>query len=615
MQGGRILADAPSDPEAIAAEIIERNGGDIRVALPLGLGKPVTLVNALTRAVAARPDVRLSILTALTLEAPDMSEGMAARFLAPAATRLFGDYPALDYARMMRAGELPENIEVSEFFMLAGRWIGVPQMQQRYIAANYTHAYDMLRDWRPNVLMQLLGKGDDGTLSLSCNTDISADLLRDHAAGVLDLLVVGEVNRNVPVFTNPEARIARDDVDLLHEGSDFDLFSVVKRPVGAVEHAIGLHVSRLIRDGGTLQIGIGAIGDAVAHALIARHEGRTSEIHAAAPFAPVGMEAPREDGPFEDGLYAVTEMLVDGILQLFEAGLVKREVDGAAIHAGFFVDCHDFYARLRDLPSERREKIHMVPVSFTNQLYGDERAKRAARRDARFVNAAMKATLLGGVVSDATSRGAEVSGVGGQFNFVEQAFALDGARSIITLTATRTRRGHTESNIVWDHPHETVPRQYRDIVVTEYGIADLRGQRDEDVVKRMLRIADSRFQEELLEAAKAAGKVARDYELPPGWRVNTPDRLERWLAPFDLPRFPFGSDFDETERRILPALERLSQAQGSPGAMAGLILAGLLTRNPDRAALERMGLDRPGGLRERLEARALRGALSPHGAG
>ncbi|MAM60217.1 acetyl-CoA hydrolase/transferase C-terminal domain-containing protein [Maritimibacter sp. UBA3975] len=604
------MADSPSDPDAIAAEIIARTGGDIRLALPLGLGKPVTLVNALTRAVAARPETRLTILTALTLEAPDMTEGMAARFLAPAATRLFGDYPALDYARMMRAGTLPDNIEVSEFFLLAGRWLGVPQMQRRYIAANYTHAYDVLRDWKPNVILQLFGEDADGTLSLSCNTDISTDLLRDRAEGTLDLLVAGEVNRNLPAFTNPEARVPREDVDLLYDGADFDLFSVVKRPVGAVEHAIGLHASRLIRDGGTIQIGIGAIGDAVAHALIARQNGRTGEIHNATPFAPDRTQAPREDGPFEEGLYAVTEMLVDGILQLFEAGIIRREVAGAAIHAGFFVDCHDFYARLRDLPEPDRAKIHMVPVSFTNQLYGDEAAKRAARKDARFVNAAMKATLLGGVVSDATAQGSEVSGVGGQFNFVEQAFALDDARSIITLPATRTRRGRTQSNIVWDHPHETVPRQYRDIIVTEYGIADLRGQRDEDVVARMLRITDSRFQDALLEDAKRAGKIARDFEIPAGWRVNLPDRVERWLAPFDLPTFPFGTDFDATERRILPALERLSQAQGSPGAMAGLILAGLVKSGADTAALARMDLDRPRNPRAVLEALALRGALA-----
>ncbi|EAQ04833.1 hypothetical protein OB2597_06105 [Pseudooceanicola batsensis HTCC2597] len=591
--------------DAIAAEIIDRTGGDIRLALPLGLGKPVTLLNALTRAVADRPETRLSILTALTLERPDMSAGMARRFMAPAADRLFGRYPEIDYARMMRAGTLPGNIEVSEFFMLAGRWIGVTDAQRRYIPANYTHAYDVLAAWRPNVLMQLLAPLDGG-YSLSCNTDISADLLRERRAGRLDFLVAGETNSNLPAMAGPEAALSADEVDLcLEPGEDFDLFSVVKRPVGHAEHAIGLHVARTVPDGGTLQIGIGAIGDAVAHALMMRQRGDLSDVTRRTPFAPDPFD---EDGPFDTGLYAVTEMLVDGLLRLFEVGIVRREVDGAAIHAGFFVDCRDFYERLRALPEAQRRRIRMMPVSFTNQLYGDEAAKRDARRDARFVNSAMKATLLGGIVSDITSSAQEVSGIGGQFNFVEQAFALEGARAVLTLPATRTRKGETVSNIVWSHPHESVPRAYRDLIVTEYGIADLRGKRDEDAIAEMLRITDSRFQDDLLEQAKSAGKVASDVRIDPQWRDNTPERLAAWLAPHELPAFPFGTDFDATERQLLPALDILSDIQGSRRGMARLIWQGL-TATPPPEAMARMGLDAPGSLRERAEAWALAGAL------
>ena len=164
------------------------------------------------------------------------------------------------------------------------------------------------------------------------------------------------------------------------------------------------------------------------------------------------------------------------------------------------------------------------------------------------------------------------------------------------------------SNIVWEHPHESVPRAYRDIIVTEYGIADLRGQRDEDAIARMLAITDSRFQDELLDKAKSAGKVARDFTVEPAWRANTPESLARWLAPHNLPDFPFGTDFDAVERRILPALGRLSETQGNKLGMARLVLSGMTARKPPEE-MARMGLDRPGTLKDRLEAWALAGAL------
>src|ERR1700674_2926113 len=116
----------------------------------------------------------------------------------------------------------------------------------------------------------------------------------------------------------------------------------------------------------------------------------------------------------------------------------------------------------------------------------------------------MMATLLGAVISDGLDDGRVVSGVGGQYNFVSQAFALNDARSIITLKSTHEAGGKTVSNMRWSYGHETIPRHLRDIVVTEYGVADLRGKADQDVVAAMLSISDSRFQPELLRQAKDA---------------------------------------------------------------------------------------------------------------
>jgi acyl-CoA hydrolase len=286
------------------------------------------------------------------------------------------------------------------------------------------------------------------------------------------------------------------------------------------------------------------------------------------------------------------------------------------VHAAFFLGPKSFYKALRDMPPIERDKIQMKAVSFTNELYGDEIEKRAARVGARFVNNAMMATLLGSVISDGLENGAVVSGVGGQYNFVAQAFALKGARSIITLESTRLDGKTLTSNIRWSYGHETIPRHLRDIIVTEYGVADLRGRSDEDVIDAMLRVADSRFQTELMRQAKDAGKLRRGYDIPKAFRENSPERISRTVKPYredgSLPDFPFGTDFTAAEQRLIPALLTLKQASHSPEALAQLAWRGLFASS-DRAAAEclsRLELDKPVTWRDRAYRTLLRGALS-----
>ncbi|ATX67771.1 acetyl-CoA hydrolase/transferase C-terminal domain-containing protein [Roseinatronobacter bogoriensis] len=592
--------------------ILNNVGRDLRVALPLGLGKPVTLVNALVQRACDDPSIQLQIFTALTLERPDPSSDMERRFLAPALDRLFGDYPQIDYASMLRDGTLPDNIQVTEFFVQSPNWVKVPQAQQNYVSANYTHALDVLLEQQPNLVLQLLAH-DEGRLSLSCNPDITSDLLHLRKQGKAEFVFVGQVHDDLP-FMPGSAEIDLSECDTLQtpDTPPHELFSVVKQPVSLQDHAIALHTSRLIRDGGTLQIGIGQIGDAIAHALTLRQEAKIGPIWDSCPFPRAACF--NETGPFQTGLYSVTEMLVDGLLALFERGIIRRKVDGIAIHAGFFLDSRDFYKRLKDLPAKDRARIAMIPVSFTNSLLGDEAAKRAARQHARFINSAMMVTLLGAVVSDGTEDGQVVSGVGGQFNFVTQTFALQDARAIITLPATRQGSSGLSSNIRFSYGHVTIPRHLRDIVVTEYGIADLRGKSDADTIAALLEIADSRFQIELERKAKASGKLPDSYRLPDSARNNTPQALKSWLAPHRaraLPSFPLGTDFTPIEQHLLPALADLRHASTWPPALLSLMLKGLrgTPGQREQAALERMGLARAQGLKPRLSALALRGAL------
>lgn len=563
--------------DAVVDAIIARVGRRIVLALPLGLGKANRVANALYARACADPSLSLSIVTALSLETPRAGSDMERRFLALVSERIFGGYVELAYARDRRAGALPANVTVHEFFMLAGRWLGVASAQRDYISANYTHVGRYLLDRGVNVAAQLVARRGD-RYSLSCNPDLTLDLLKARA-GDPRFAFVGEVNEHLP-FMAGDAELggeAFDHVLEAREGS-FTLFAPPKAPLGFVDYAMGFHVARLVRDGGTLQIGIGSVGDGVAYALSLRQRDNAAFREIVAALTPAADTSPRELAPFETGLYGCSEMLVDSFLHLMRAGVLKREVDGVALHAAFFLGPRDFYEALRAMSDAERARIGMTAVTFVNELSGDEAGKRAARVDARFINNTMMATALGAAVSDALENGRVVSGVGGQYNFVAQAFALDDARSILTLGATRELAGVVDSNIVWNYGHTTIPRHLRDTFVTEYGVADLRGKTDAECVAAMLTITDSRFQDRLLQRAKAAGKIAPNHEIPTAYRDNTPDRIERALEPARrrglLPTFPFGSDFTPVEQRLIPVLQRLKTASASPTALAGTGMAG-----------------------------------------
>src|SRR6202035_1263681 len=83
-----------------------------------------------------------------------------------------------------------------------------------------------------------------------------------------------------------------------------------------------------------------------------------------------------ETGSFEKGLYGVSEMLFEAFLGLIEAGILKREVDGVVLHGAFFLGPKSFYRSLREMTSDQLARIQMMPVSFTNELYGYEDGQR-----------------------------------------------------------------------------------------------------------------------------------------------------------------------------------------------------------------------------------------------
>ncbi|WP_136715538.1 acetyl-CoA hydrolase/transferase C-terminal domain-containing protein [Halorientalis salina] len=709
------------DVGALVDEIVDRLDGDIVVGAPLGLGKANHVLNELVARAIENRDIDLTIWSALTLSKPDWDSELERRLVEPLADRIFGDYPELEYARLLCDGELPANIEVHQFYYPPGKHLCNPDAQQNHHSVNYTHVLRANQQADLNLLLQLVGVGEiegERYFNLGSNTDISADLIEqngDGSSGDGDIMVVGQVNRNMPfMYGDGPVPADRFDAVLDDEQYEFPLFGPPNMPISDTDYAIALRVSALLRDGGSLQIGIGSLGDAIGHATELRHhdtEAYRDVIDALGVVedAPTLVEEYGGLDAFDDGLYAATEMFVEAFLHLYESGVLRREVyddpdiqrlvdqghlgdgidaasldalvetgaiptildedavaylkrwglfrsevtladgelhvdgrsipadlsesdareaiaehalgdsldGGTVLHAAFFLGSNDFYEGVREMDDDRRRRISMKSVKFTNQLYGDEELKRRQRSDARFINTGMKATVTGGIASDGLANNQVVSGVGGQFNFVEMGQELDDGRSIIMIRATHQGSDGVESNIVWNYGHITVPRHMRDIVVTEYGIADLRDKCDAEVIQEMIKIADSRFQDDLVERAKSEGKLPEDWEVPEGYRNNYPETVADRLAPFRdrdlLPEFPYGTDFTSEERDLTEALRNLeSSFEDFPPEISDADSIRKAVTVPEAAQpyLERMDLDRAWTPREFLYKRAVVFALA-----
>ncbi|UNK58084.1 acetyl-CoA hydrolase [Pseudoxanthomonas daejeonensis] len=639
-----------NDLDAAVDHLLAQLPTAMHVAAPLGLGKPHRLLNALYARVEGDPARPLHLYTALSLDPPSPGQGLKARFVRPFLARHFGDdFPRLAYVQAMKRDALPAHVEVEEFYLQSGALLDSSQTQRRYASLNYTHVAAALAHRRTDMIVQKVARAPGGDrLSFSCNTDLTQDTVDAHLArGLPRPLMVAEVDPHLPwLGGSAVAPAGFFDVVIDPPAPHPRPFGLPRQPVDDADYAIGLYASTLVRDGGTLQIGIGALADALCHALVLRHTDNARYRQVLAALDPDLEDHPavRESGglgPFEIGLYGCSEMINEGFKRLVETGVIRRKVvddpalmqrladgtanlgdharlerDGEYLHGAFYLGSPDFYAWLRDLPDEQRHAIGMRRIGTVNQIHGnDEALQRLQRHDARFFNSCMMATALGAAVSDALEDGRVVSGVGGQYNFVAMAHALPGARSVLLLRAVREAHGRTDSNVRWNYGHATIPRHLRDVYVDEYGIADLRYASDEDCVIAMAGITDARYRDGLLEHARAARKLRAGFQVPARWERNTPQRLGAALAPFrtdgTLPDYPLGSDFTAVEQRLVRALAWLQAGTARPAGKLQVIVRALRGSGQDDAeALARMGLDAPRGAGAWLEARLLRLALA-----
>ncbi|MCB9062169.1 MAG: hypothetical protein H6622_11670 [Halobacteriovoraceae bacterium] len=699
-----------SSYEKIIDNILLKLNNQIILATPLGAGKPNYFLNTLYNKAKQNPEINLTICTALTLQRPKGGSLLEQRFIDLFENRVFGDYPDLQYELDRVENKLPKNVEVIEFYFPPAKYLKNKRAQQHYICSNYTHVCRDLSDRGVNLIAQMVSVEDD-KCSLSCNADLTIDLISLMRQKNIPSFVIGEVNQNLP-FMYGECCLDKNIFDFLLDDPKkyFKIFGPPKMSIPDQDFIIGLYASSLVKDDGELQVGIGSLGDAVIYGLTLRqnhneiYQDVLRETNYSQKFQDV-ITRLGDTATFKKGLFGATEMMVDGFKTLYENNILKKKVydhigiqrlinmgeidpenlphnildiliknkiifpqitdedlclikkfgilnadlklkgstliideyklsndlnnsetysilsqkyigkklvNGHIIHAGFFLGPENFYSWLKDLPIKERKLIDMRSVLKINQLYGHEKIDRLHRKNARFINTCMMTTLSGAHVSDGIGDGRVVSGVGGQFNFVAMAQELPDGHSILTMRSTRIKNGKVYSNIVKNYPHITVPRHMRDVLITEYGIAFLRGKTDAELIQELLKVCDSRFQGELLKWAKKSGKINSEYEIPIQFKNNFPHTYEDILKKFKksgyFPKFPFGTSFTEDELKIGAALKNIVFCkEKNLNKFIGIVIKSIFSpiKKDNQKLLQMMKLDSSSSFIERIYAKIL----------
>ncbi|MEB0138967.1 MULTISPECIES: acetyl-CoA hydrolase/transferase family protein [unclassified Undibacterium] len=349
---------------------------------------------------------------------------------------------------------------LSYFFGAASRAGG--QSGQIDFAPSYFSEMPMLFErglFRSDVVFTMASPMDEhGYFSLSLATDYTMAAIAKARA------VVIEVNPNVP-FAHGNCHLHISQVTALVE-NDEAVTEVGLPKIGPVQQAIGKYVADMIDDGSTLQIGYGGIPDAVVTQLVHKHD--------------LGIH---------------TEMIGDGILTLFESGAVtnrkKNYLPGKMI-ATFALGSKKLYQFLHRNPA-----IEMHPVDYTNDPY------LAAKNDNLVgINATLQIDLLGQCGSESLGH-LPYSGTGGQVDFVRAANRSRGGKAFIVLPATAKDNSITRIvPTLTAGTHVTTGKNDINYVVTEFGVAQLRGKSAKQRAAEMIGIAHPDFRAELRREAQ-----------------------------------------------------------------------------------------------------------------
>lgn len=412
------------------ADAVGRLRPAMKVLLPPGCGEPAALVAEICRQSDRLPD--LTLMGGIHL----------------------GDYP---FARPEHAGLRFATWHMSPKLDEARRRGRVEFVPMRYfdLVTQFAHG----GAWAPDcVLVHCAPPDARGYLSLGVSVGVVLPAARRAP------LVIAQVNREMPRALG-NAFLHRSQIDGWVE-ADEPLTPYPPPEVGELERAIGRHVAALVPDGATVQVGVGAIPQAVLEAL----------------------------GDHRD--LALHSLLVDSSVGLVERGVVTCAAK--RLHRGR-MDVAEAMGtrRLFDFLHEN-PVVNMESSGFVHD------PEVVARLD-RFVaiNSALEVDLSGQVTAESLGQ-RQVAGIGGQFDFVLGASRSRGGASIIALPSTG--RDGAVSRIVprlGAGAAVTSPRFLADWVVTEYGAAELRGRGERGRARALLAVAHPRFQEELERGASA----------------------------------------------------------------------------------------------------------------
>lgn len=278
-------------------------------------------------------------------------------------------------------------------------------------------------------------------------------------------MVIVEVTEGLPWVCGDENGVHVSEVDYIIQGDNSPAPELPNPPPTDIDRAVARQIAEEVNDGDCLQIGIGGMPNAVCSLLL-------------------------QSGAKELGVH--TEMLIDGLVELYKAGRVtgaRKKLNPGKIVYTFAIGSQDMYATLH-----RNPDFHACPVDYTNLPH------RIMQNDQVVsINNTTQIDLQGQLASESDGH-RHISGSGGQAQFVRGAYASKGGRSFICLASTFHKRGEPRSRIVLNlSPGNivTTPRSDTMYVVTEYGMVNLKGKSVPERAQALIRLAHPNFREEL----------------------------------------------------------------------------------------------------------------------